>query len=76
MTTLKDAMYNIHPDSGTENEYAQGLFVGVVATIMQLKACEFDTALRFLVKYDYFPAFVDMDKVPETWRADVERVLE
>jgi hypothetical protein len=33
-TLLKDALYNTRDDSGASDDYARGLVVGVVSTLM------------------------------------------
>lgn len=64
-TVLKDALYNLHPDSHSSPEYAKGVLVGVVAAIMEVLTVEWDDAMN--VMRPHLPSKVMRAAVPESW---------
>lgn len=71
MTTLKDALYNLHPASGTTPEYARGVLTGVVAAFMEAGPYTFPEAVDEVAPY--LPARVMPEAVPEGWGLDLAR---
>jgi hypothetical protein len=65
MQPLKDALYNLHPDSGSSAEYAKGVLVGAVAAIMEVKGCDWEAAMG--VVWPHLPEKVRYAAMPATW---------
>jgi hypothetical protein len=69
MTVIKDALYNMSPDSKTSADHARGIFIGVMAATMGWNNLDFGPALK-LVAID-MPTTVMRDAVPLSWRGQV-----
>lgn len=84
--TMRDALYNLHPDCGTNPEYARGIVNGIVsATMHQLMLIDaglpfakrpanrdyFKDACRFVEPY--MPAKVIRQAFPESWLNEPNR---
>jgi hypothetical protein len=67
---LKDALYNLHPDSGSSPEHAKGILVGAIAAVMQVNQCEWAEAMRLVGKH--LPNRVMRDAVPPSWIDSIE----
>ncbi len=63
---LKDALYNTHEKSGASVDYAQGVIVGAVSTLMACKNLSFEEAWRIV--YNHLPVDYRKDSIPEAWR--------
>jgi hypothetical protein len=69
--TLRDCLYNCSTDNTATKEqhtYARGLFVGVVATVMAMTNCDYETAIETIKPYlhDTF----DYSVLPFSWQND------
>ena len=62
---LKSALYNLHPGSA-KHEYAQGLLVGVVSTLMA-EGMEFQDAMTLAVQH--MPKEVMIGAIPAAWHS-------
>jgi hypothetical protein len=71
MTTLKDALFNLSPESGSSPEHARGVLVGVVAAFMEAGPFNFHEAVDEVAPY--MPKRVTPEAVPETWGLDLVR---
>lgn len=61
---LKDVLHNLHPRSGATPEYARGILVGVVATLMATgKSFEQASALA----WQLMPLEIMPGSVPDSW---------
>lgn len=69
MTTLKDALYNMHPDSGTDPDYARGILVGAVAAVMEFEKIGFSEAIEFIAPY--LPHAIMTDAIPKSWQTEI-----
>ncbi len=65
MTTLKDALHNLDPESGTDPDYARGVLVGALAATMQFKACSFEEAVVTVTPH--LPPRIDPLAIPSGW---------
>jgi hypothetical protein len=65
MKPLKDALYNLHPESCSSAEYARGILVGAVAAIMEVNACDWTKAMTLV--YPHLPSKIMKNAVPATW---------
>jgi hypothetical protein len=61
---VKDALYNLHPNSGSSKEYAKAILVGVMSGLVA-SGIEFDTAWR--ICKNCFPEKVMPNVFPESW---------
>lgn len=68
MTILKDALYNLHPDSATSPEYAKGVIIGAMAALMEVGQFDFQRAIDETALF--LPSRVMKSAVPLEWRAD------
>jgi hypothetical protein len=68
-TLLKDALYNTRDDSGASDDYARGLVVGVVSTLMAREEMTFEQAM--LVVVENLPRGFNPMKLPESFRKDL-----
>lgn len=64
MTSLKDALYNLHKDSGSGVSYAKGLMVGAVSALMH-EGKSFDEALGLI--YRNLPKGFRRECFPDGW---------
>jgi hypothetical protein len=71
MTSLRDALYNLHPESGSSPEHARGVLVGVVAAFMEAGPFDFHRAVDEVAPY--LPGRVMPEAVPENWGLDLAR---
>jgi hypothetical protein len=69
MTVLKDALYNLHPDSGSSPEYAKGVLVGAVSAIMEVNNRDWPSAIKLISHH--LPHKVTRDAVPLSWRGQL-----
>jgi hypothetical protein len=69
MTVIKDALYNMSPESHTSPEHAKGVFIGVMAATMGWNSLDFGPALK-LVAMD-MPRIVMREAVPLAWRGQL-----
>jgi hypothetical protein len=67
---LIDALYNVHTASGASDDYARGLVVGVVSTLMAVTGDSFEEVLPVVVKH--IPLSFDPDRLPPAFRTDCE----
>lgn len=67
-TMLKDALYNVHTDSGASADYSRGLVVGVVSTIMAMEGVSFETAVSIV--RCHLPRGYRPERLPEAFRED------
>ena len=66
---LRDALYNLSPESGASPEYCRGLVVGLVAGMMATTGYEYATVIREVaanLPRDYY-----RDGLPEAFRTDI-----
>lgn len=68
-TLIRDALYNTSNQSGSSPEYAKGVVLGVVSTLMAA-GCDYDTAIKFVSRH--LPHGVTNDRVPKDWLVDLE----
>jgi len=61
---VKDALYNLHPDSGSSEEYAKGILVGVMSGLVAV-GIEFDTAWN-ICRHN-LPEKVMPNVFPKSW---------
>jgi hypothetical protein len=64
-TLVSDAMYNCHPRSGSSEEYAEGIIVGLVSAFMA-NGATFRGAIETIAQHwhtDY-----SINCIPEVWR--------
>lgn len=71
MTVLRDALYNLHPESATSPEYAKGVLIGAMAALMEVGQFDFQRAID--ETSPFLPSRVMKDAVPLEWRADFMR---
>lgn len=67
-TVLKDALHNLHPESGATNNYCQGLVVGIVAGMMS-RGLTFQTAIKRVA--ENLPDKARPIIWPPSWKSDV-----
>jgi hypothetical protein len=67
MLTLRDALYNLSPDSGSSHRYARGLIVGIVATLMDVRGWTFEQAISYLLTSNVLPSRIHPKSVPPSW---------
>lgn len=66
---LIDALFNVHTSSGASDDYAHGLVVGVMSTLMAVtEGRDFDELLPIVTKH--LPISFRPDRLPEAWRDD------
>lgn len=70
---LKNALYNLYPRSGSTPGYAEGLLVGVVATLMS-NNISFRNALKTAV--DNCPNVIMDNAIPQAWKDDFNKIWE
>jgi hypothetical protein len=72
-TILKDVLYNLDPKSGTSKDYACGVLVGVVSTLVA-QGHEFNESVRAV--FPYLPKSIMEGAIPETWQTDFAKAKE
>jgi hypothetical protein len=65
MNHLRNALYTLHPDSGTDPRHAQGVLVGAVAAIMEVKGCDWTEAMNVIMPH--LPSKIMRAAVPDSW---------
>jgi len=65
---IKDALYNLHPNSGSDPLYAKGVLVGLVSGLMARSHAKdkFGTVVERIIPL--LPDTVMIEAVPESWR--------
>jgi hypothetical protein len=63
-TTLKDALYNLSPGTGSNTQYNKGLLVGIVSAFMST-GYTFSQACQLVL--DNLPQNYDDTAIPESW---------
>ncbi len=66
---IRDAMYYLSLDSNTPTDKANGVIVGLVSGTMALTGMDYRQTTSLLRKY--IPSDVNIDAIPEYWRADL-----
>jgi hypothetical protein len=67
--TLKDALYNVHEDSGASAAYAKGLVVGAVAALMAATGKSYNEVLPLVVAN--LPEGILQHRLPDALRGDI-----
>jgi len=74
MNLLKDALYYLHPDCATNEKniaVGRGQLSGVITTIMALRGCLFEDAVKVIVPY--LPEKIVWACIPEPWQGEFLR---
>lgn len=71
---LKDALYNLHPSSGADDEYCKGLVVGVVSALMAT-GMTFSDSLRQVANCLPVGTRTIGNVFPETWITSMQALI-
>ena len=66
---MADAYYNTCPDAGGSNDYARGLVVGVVSTLMAMTGMTYEKAISTMA--DSLPVSFSTERLPDAFCADI-----